>query len=63
MGVAGPRQQDRDVPRDLPDGKYRARFYGGNYNSKALAVKAFTLSVNGKKVAEKTVDPKTYYTT
>jgi len=48
---------------DLPDGKYRARFYGGNYNSKALAVKAFTLSVDGRKVAEKKVDPKTYYTT
>ena len=48
---------------DLPDGKYRARFYGGNYNSKTLALKSFSLSVNGKKAAEKAVDPKTYYTT
>jgi hypothetical protein len=48
---------------DLPDGKYRARFYGGNYNEKNVAVLSFALSVNGEKVAEKTVDPDSYYTT
>ncbi len=47
---------------DLPDGKYRARFYGGNYNMKMLAVKSFALAANGKTVAEKAVDPAKYYT-
>jgi len=48
---------------DLPDGKYRARFYGGNYNSKVVPVRSFTLSVDGREVASRAADPETYYTT
>ena len=47
---------------DLPDGAYRARFWGGNYTSKAVAAKAFSLTVNGAVVAERRVDPATFYT-
>jgi len=47
---------------DLPDGKYRARFYGGNYNAKIVPVRSFRLSVNGMEVASKAVDPANYYT-
>ncbi|MCD6406071.1 MAG: hypothetical protein J7M19_09615 [Planctomycetes bacterium] len=48
---------------DIPDGKYKGRFYGGNYNSKVVAVRSFELSANGARVAGKAVDPETYYTT
>jgi len=47
---------------DLADGRYKARFYGGNYNMKVVPVKSFALAVNGRTVAEKAVDPKKYYT-
>jgi hypothetical protein len=47
---------------DLPDGEYRARFWGGNYTSKAVAARAFALAVNGAVVAERRADPATFYT-
>ena len=47
---------------DLPAGKYRGRFYGGDYNTKAVATRAFTLSANGKAVAQNAADPAKYYT-
>ena len=47
---------------DLPDGTYRARFWGGNYTSKAIAAKAFTLFVDETQVAERRVDSATFYT-
>ncbi|MHC4713791.1 MAG: hypothetical protein ACYTAN_11065 [Planctomycetota bacterium] len=46
---------------DLPDGSYRGRFYGGNYNEKIVPVRSFALSVGGEKVAAKAVDAATYY--
>ena len=48
---------------DLPDGKYRARLYGGNYSEKVLAVRSFKLSANGRAVASRSVDAGKYYTT
>jgi hypothetical protein len=48
---------------DLPDGEYRARFWGGNYTSKAVAAGVFALTVNGVVVAERRADPTTFYTT
>lgn len=47
---------------DLPDGDYRARFWGGNYTDKAIAARDFALAVNGKTVASRNVDPATFYT-
>ena len=47
---------------DLPDGRYSARFYGGNYSSKLLALLSFTLAVDGRQVAARNVDPAAYYT-
>ncbi len=47
---------------DLPAGRYRARFYGGNYSSKLLAVLSFTLAVDGRQVASRKVDQAAYYT-
>lgn len=47
---------------DLPDGNYRARFWGGNYTAKAVAAREFSLSVNGAVVAARKVDPATFYT-
>ena len=47
---------------DLPDGEYRARFWGGNYTSKAVAARSFALSVNGAVVAARRTDPATFYT-
>jgi hypothetical protein len=47
---------------DLPDGKYRARLYGGNYNQKVVPVKSFSLAANGRTVAEEAADPDKYYT-
>ena len=47
---------------DLPDGQYRARFWGGNYTSKAVEARAFALSVNGSVVAARRADPATFYT-
>lgn len=47
---------------DLPDGKYKGRFYGGNYNVKLVPLRSFELSVNGQPAAAKAVDPDTYYT-
>ncbi len=47
---------------DLPDGVYRARFWGGNYTSKAVEARAFALAVNGVVEAEHRADPATFYT-
>jgi hypothetical protein len=54
--------QDATLRVDLPDGAYRARFWGGNYTSKAVAAKAFALAVDGAVVAERRADPATFYT-
>lgn len=47
---------------DLPDGRYRARFYGGNYNAHILPNMSFALAVDGRKVASKTATFESYYT-
>ncbi|MGB0075681.1 MAG: hypothetical protein WBP71_22215 [Terracidiphilus sp.] len=47
---------------DLPDGDYRARLWGGNYTAKAVAARAFALSVDGRVVAARQADPATFYT-
>ncbi len=47
---------------DLPDGSYRARFYGGNYTNKIVPVRSFSLWVNGAEVASKAAHADTYYT-
>jgi hypothetical protein len=54
--------RDATLRVDLPDGAYRARFWGGNYTSKAVAAKAFALAVDGALVAKRRVDPATFYT-
>jgi hypothetical protein len=46
---------------DLPAGRYRARFYGGNYSSKLLPVLSFSLAANGHQVVSRRVDPDSYY--
>ncbi len=47
---------------DLPDGEYRARFWGGNYTAKVVAGREFELAVNGRTVAARKADPETFYT-
>ena len=47
---------------DLPDGAYRARFYGGNYSAHLLPNMSFTLAVDARRVASKAATFESYYT-